>query len=330
MNPLFARFLATVVIVLWGTTSLFAQQITEQKKTVAFAFGTVHLPKGDGTLVTTKMPLGTVFFVYYPDSRLGTDRGFGYVVTAKHVLKDGDGRYLKEISIRVNLKNSQEQDGVTNIDGIPVSDERGDLIWFHDAKDEAIDVAAFPLLPNENKVDFKTIPVSMFAEEPILREFKVSEGDAVYFIGLMAQYYGQHRNFPVVRRGALALMTDEKIQTATGVQKAYIAELVTWPGNSGSPVFLNLAGMRDGSLSLGSNFRFLGLLCGGFLDRRPGTVLDASQVVLGSGANIGVSYIVPADSLKAILESAPAREHRDLMVKQFLDATGSIPENSRN
>jgi hypothetical protein len=60
----------------------------------------------------------------------------------------------------------------------------------------------------------------------------------------MTQYYGESKNYPVVRRGSLALMTDEQIDTPTGKQKAFIAELASWPGNSGSPVFLSLTGLR--------------------------------------------------------------------------------------
>jgi hypothetical protein len=60
------RIFVTIAIFLWSSTALFAQQITEQKKTVAFAFGTVHLHKANGTPITVSMPLGTVFFVYYP------------------------------------------------------------------------------------------------------------------------------------------------------------------------------------------------------------------------------------------------------------------------
>jgi hypothetical protein len=164
----------------------------------------------------------------------------------------------------------------------------------------------------------------MFADESILREFKVSEGDAVYYIGLMVQYFGDKKNYPVVRRGTLALMTEEKIQTLLGPQKAFIAELVSFPGNSGSPVFLNLAGLRDGSLALGSHYRFLGLISGGFLNRIPGTVLDATQVLFGDGANTGISFIVPADALKTILESAPARAHRQAVVDRISDQTGSV------
>jgi len=172
-------------------------------------------------------------------------------------------------------------------------------------------------------VSAKTIPIQMFADESLLREYKVSEGDAIFFVGLMPQYYGDKKNYPVVRRGTLALMTGEKIRTPTGQQNVFIAEMISWPGNTGSPVFLNLTGLRDGSLALGSNFRFLGLLSGDFLNKIPATALDAAQVLLGDGARTGISFIVPADRLKAILESAPARAQRDAAVQRLSNQTGA-------
>lgn len=122
-----------------------------------------------------------------------------------------------------------------------------------------------PLLPNQETVDFKDIPTAMFVDETTLKTDAIEEDDNLYFIGLMAQYYGVKRNYPVVRRGTLALMTDEPINTPNGQQKAFIAELQSWPGNSGSPVFLNLGGLRGNSLMLGQRLRFLGILAGGFL-----------------------------------------------------------------
>lgn len=109
------------------------------------------------------------------------------------------------------------------------------------------------------------------------------------------------------------------MQTPTGPGKAFIAELVSWPGNSGSPVFLNLTGLRDGNLSLGTNFKFLGLLSGSFLNRIPATVPDSSQLLLGDGANIGVSFIVPAEKVRAVLESTAARRWRDSAVQSLAD-----------
>ena len=238
-----------------------AQDINEQKKVVAFAFGTIKPSNADGTPMKNasgvpleaEIPLGTAFFVSYPDARGGPDYGFFYVVTAKHVLKDPRGAFLKEIKLRLNLKQAE----------------------------------------------------------------KVAEGDLLYFIGLMTQYYGDLKNYPVVRRGALGIMTDEKIETPTGRQKAFIAELTSWPGNSGSPVFLNLTGLRGGNLSLGVNLKFLGILCGSFLNKFKATVLNADTLVAGNDLNTGVSYIIPADRVRAVLDSPAAQANRDAQIQQL-------------
>jgi hypothetical protein len=242
-----------------------------------------------GKPLAIEQPLGTAFFVVYPDSRGGPDYGFVYLVTAKHVLKDADGSFLKDIKLRVNLNDGKGSDFITSI---PVSDASGNLVWFHDTND-AVDVAATPLLPDQKTVDFKAIPLTLFVDDATITSQKVAEGDALYFIGLMTQYYGTNRNYPVVRRGTLALMTDEQIETPTGNQNAFIAELASWPGNSGSPVFLSLSGLRQGNLVMGTNLKFLGILSGSFLNRFKGTMLEAT-VIEGNELNTGISFIVPA------------------------------------
>lgn len=301
-----------------------AQDINEQKKVVAFAFGTIKPSNADGTPMKNasgvpleaEIPLGTAFFVSYPDARGGPDYGFFYVVTAKHVLKDPRGAFLKEIKLRLNLKQAKNGSFVDFIPPIPVADAQGKLTWFHDP-DDAIDVAALPLLPDMQRFDFKALPISMFADGKTLEAEKVAEGDLLYFIGLMTQYYGDLKNYPVVRRGALGIMTDEKIETPTGRQKAFIAELTSWPGNSGSPVFLNLTGLRGGNLSLGVNLKFLGILCGSFLNKFKATVLNADTLVAGNDLNTGVSYIIPADRVRAVLDSPAAQANRDAQIQQL-------------
>jgi hypothetical protein len=319
MGSKIAIFIAAMLIT---PNIAFSQQIVEQKKAVAFAFGNVHVPNPEATggvgaqlpkSLLVNQPLGTVFFVGYPDARGGPAFTFGYLVTAKHVLKDSDKTYLKEIRIRLNLKNTSADHSTETIT-LPVSIDGKTLIWLHDDDDDAIDIAAIPFLPDLEKFDFKAIPIDWFADDATIRDFKVAEGDSLYFIGLMAQYYGKAKNYPVVRRGTLAMMTDEKIETPTGLQKAYIAELVSWPGNSGSPVFLNLGGMRDGALSLGMNLKFLGILSGSFLNAWKGTILD-SQLIEGNALNTGISFIVPAGEVRAILDSPAAQSLRDTAIR---------------
>jgi hypothetical protein len=181
-----------LIVAFWGASpAQWAQDIAEQKKAVAFAFGTVHPRNQDGTPMknssgaplSLESPLGTVFFVWYPDARGGSDYGFGYLVTAKHVLKDNDGTFLKDISVRLNLAQTSGSLAFESVNNIPVADAQGQLTWFHDTTDDAVDVAVLPFLPEQKKFDYKAIPVGMFADEKILRDERVTEGDSLYFKG---------------------------------------------------------------------------------------------------------------------------------------------------
>jgi hypothetical protein len=257
------------------------------------------------------VPLGTGFFVGYEDQRPGATGTFSYLVTAKHVLKDVDGSFLPKITIRLNLKHSADDSGVGFISDIPVTDAQGTLLWLQ-SEDSAQDVVALPLSPNEGEFEFATISTGMFLNEGAVNFGDVAEGDGLYFIGLMEQYYGIKRNYPLVRRGTLALITDEPIETPMGPQRVYIAELESWPGNSGSPVFL----LRDGhgSGADANSSTFLGMLIASFLNKF--TVLsNGAQLEGGDKSNIGVTCIVPAAVIRQVLESPAAQQEREARAK---------------
>src|SRR4051812_30184043 len=104
------RTVLLTLLALTLTTQSFCQGVEEEKTSVGFIFGVVHPHNPDGSAVkdlTTgrdlaiTVPLGTAFFVFYPDSRSGPDNGFVYLVTNKHVLKDTDGSFLKSVSLRM-------------------------------------------------------------------------------------------------------------------------------------------------------------------------------------------------------------------------------------
>ena len=205
---------------------------------------------------------------------------------------------------------------------VSVSDENGRLLWFA-SKDEAVDLAVLPLLPDQKKFDFKAIPISMFVDDATLKSKSVSEGDSLYFIGLLAQFYGVHHNYPVIRRGTLAMMTDELIEMPSGKQKGFVAELQSWPGNSGSPVFLNLSGFRGtGALNLGGqdSLRLLGVLEGVFENKVPVSVVGQPELhgATGTDAPVGVSIVIPAMQIREILDSPEAQRQRDLEFQELL------------
>jgi len=108
-------------------------------------------------------------------------------------------------------------------------------------------------------------------------------------------------------------MTTEDIPSPTGPQNLFIAELQSWPGNSGSPVFLSLGGLRNGSLLVGQDLHFLGILLGDFVNKIPATLVGGEQLQLGdnNAANVGVSLIVPASKIRSVLNSPEAQKQRD-------------------
>lgn len=125
----FKKILLTVLIL---SIACPAQVMQQLKKTVAFVYGQGHVKGPDGKSILIDGPLGTAFFVLYPDPRGGADYGFIYMVTAKHVLKDElEGKYLDKVRLRMNKKDGS---GVAFAE-IPVSDRQGTLLWLDDKDD---------------------------------------------------------------------------------------------------------------------------------------------------------------------------------------------------
>jgi hypothetical protein len=82
-----------------------------------------------------------------------------------------------------------------------------------------------------------------------IRKFGVGIGDDLFVVGRFVDHDGIQRNQPTVRFGAIAQMPGEPIATTMGRQDAYLAELRSISGYSGSPVFALIPFHRDGTLS---------------------------------------------------------------------------------
>ena len=197
---------------------------------------------------------------------------------------------------------------------LPVTDDAGHLLWFQDPNNQASDVVAFPFAPDEKVFDAVGISISLFADEELIKNEKVIEGDALYFVGLMPQYYGDRKNYPLLRKGSLALLTDEAIDTPSGKQHVYLADMPSWPGNSGSPVLLNLGGQREGGLMAGFRLYFLGVLLAYYSNMRTGQTVDTATITGGDPSNIGISLVLPATTLRHVLDSELAKKQRDSQI----------------
>lgn len=211
-----------------NTTPPVDPGITQIRKSVTF----IKLTCRDGAKEFDVR--GTGFFVFYPDTRLGKEAGFVYLVTNRHVAlcwnDSGHAMQVERISIRLNRRKADgenfSQEGFLN--------EHGNVPWVV-PQDDSVDLAAFPCLPDEAKYDYKLIPVSIFATSDVLSQRKVTEGEPVFFAGFFHQFPGTKRMQPIVRQGIVAMMPDEKFPFVGQPEKLYLADVHVFGGNSGAP-----------------------------------------------------------------------------------------------
>ena len=82
-------------------------------------------------------------------------------------------------------------------------------------------------------------------------------------------------------------------------------------GNSGSPLFVNLSGFRNGAIYGGTQDRLLGVVSG-FYHEDSNLNLTVATTLRGTlEQNSGIAIVVPVDELKALLDSAAVQAAGD-------------------
>jgi hypothetical protein len=256
---------------------------------------------------------GTAFFVFYEDKRLGENQGFGYLVTNRHMAEpqsNGHAALVLQESLRINTKI--EVNGLQSAD-IPLP--MGSGIHWYFPRDEAVDLAVIPFSPNQSSVDIEPFPVSMFATKDVVEKMKITEGDSVLFAGFFYQLPGQKKIEPIVRQGVLAMLPDENLTTTRGKSgHLYLADIHVFGGNSGSPLFVNIGGMRGNTIMAGFPFRLLGVVSGYFYEAQDFSLQVATTLSGKANANSGISMVVPVDDLKTLLDEPELQAQRDATV----------------
>ena len=288
-----------LIALLFGGGAASAAPIPpEVKSVVAFVF----IP---GKQLGEFIPYGTAFFVGVKDTQ-NSERSFVYLVTAKHVLQAPDHKsWLPNIFLRLNTKN-----GASEVVKIPVALSGPHRTVFIHA-DPSVDVAIIPALPDQNKFDFKFLAEDMVTTEKDYKDLNITEGSEVFFTGLFTAYVGARKNYPVVRFGKVALITDEKIKFANQDAQLYLIESGSYGGNSGSPVFFYLGADRTpGSLHLGPPvLKLAGVMSGSFLDLQPVRTIENSGVNIAP-SNMGIAAVVPAYKLHELLFGVELKKQR--------------------
>ena len=179
--------------------------------------------------------------------------------------------------------------------------------------DPTVDIAVLPWAPDQSLHEFKLIGLEMFVTSEIMTTEKVAEGDEIFFVGLLPQYYNTRRNEPVTRFGRLALIPEEKIASPEGPIDLLFAECQSFPGNSGSPVFLQFGPIRQaGTIVVGGDrLMLLGIMKGYFYQSGKVNIHPVTTLELAFQENIGIAAITPVQKVHEILFSEVLVQQRE-------------------
>jgi hypothetical protein len=206
---------------------------------------------------------------------------------------------------------SKQQPSV--VEGVKFVNLGGPENWiFHE--NPIVDAAVLPWQPAAT-VDVWPFPIKDSVTPELIAREGIGPGEDVFVVGLFSPRAGQTRNIPIIRVGNIAAMPDEPIETATGRQEAYLVELLSIGGLSGSPVFTYLGGIRrepskDEKISVTARAGAIYLL--GLMNGHWGigsAQVDAVQDALDGGdrVNMGIAIVVPIARLLEILDYPRAR-----------------------
>ena len=298
------RIVAVLVIglVILPAVSSFGIPVPpEVKKVIAFIF----VPGKDGNLI----PQGTAFLigVKHPQK---PDESFAYLVTAKHVLLTNDKKsWLPAVFVRLNKKDGSSD--MLRFDLIFEGPKKN--VFTHE--DSTVDLAVIPAVPDQQKYDFRFLPEEMITTKEDYLKLNIREGSDVFFTGLFIPHVAQ-RNYPIVRFGKVALVSDERIEFGGVEAELYLMKANAYSGNSGSPVFFYFGAEREpGTLTLGQPvLKLAGVISGRFNDVLPVQVVQTDAVPIVT-PSLGIAGVVPAYKLHDILFGEDLKKQRGASTK---------------
>jgi hypothetical protein len=289
--------------------SIKNQSVFEQlKKSVTFLFAEIN---------DEIKAIGTGFFVCVqiegkdvPLDEIESNYFEVYLITAKHVLQK-DHKLFDKIYLRLNRKN---QNPVL----LPFEINKNNT-YLH--PDESVDLICCICCPNPEEFDYIWIPTVYLPSKNTLSE-NIQIGNEIIHLGLFANYMGKERNHPVFRFGRISMLTEEKIEInaynePTKLAHIYLGEIQSFPGNSGSPVFVQLPRLRPpNQIRFGEPETYLfGVLKGHYNDIRLRKFVDLEDNILQS-LNNGIAMITPSYLIREILFSSIVSKRRIEMARK--------------
>jgi hypothetical protein len=253
---------------------------------------------------------GTGFLVSVPDAS-SPDKAFQYLVTNRHVAQPGieNGKPCKLLGSSAMVNPKDVSSPAARVP-LPAG------AWIY-PDDDGVDLAAMAFGLDPSKADIKNIPLSLFIDDAGTSNHGIIEGDPVIFSGLFVQFPGVRRFEPIVREGRIAMIPSEKVVgTLRKPASILLTEAHAYGGNSGSPMFVDLAGIRNGALMVGNNYKFIGVVAGEVQEGADFT-LNVTTTYKGQAAtNSGISLVVPANEVRALLLNGAFEQQREFATQR--------------
>lgn len=262
--------------------------------------------------------IGTGFIVEVIDSRLnakpGDQYGYLYLVTNRHVAQPGieHGHPCRVTGRSIGANHKDNSNGSGRLTTVPVA---VDGQWQY-PEDDSVDLAATNFNGSHDEWDYQQFTDAMFVSPEMMDQKKVAEGDSVMFAGLFVQYVGGSRLEPIVRSGRIAMLPKDKIITTLGRPgRVLLAEVHSFGGNSGSPMFVEVPIDRR---SLGYSYKFLGVVAGEVFETSDLTLQTTTSYKGNLQANSNVSMIVPAEEVRKLLFIPEFVNQREVSTTNYL------------
>lgn len=229
-------------------------------------------------------------------------QGINHIITAKHVIIDTQTNDItKEMGVFYNKKNG-------NIGFVPLQEinESKGFKWIFHANPE-VDLAIAPYTV------FAEQDVLLILEENLLTIENLFETKDVYFISYQPGLENPNKIIPIIRKGAISLIKDDK---------SFYIDGFAFPGNSGSPVFVtpspisfDYRGVRVGGDQYGG--KMIGIISSYLPYNETAISMQTGRVMMVTQENTGLSEVWSIDLLKEICESDEFNSQIDAIKKRF-------------
>jgi hypothetical protein len=246
-----------------------------------------------------QVPIGTAFIVGYPVP--GKANQFvPLVVTAKHVIGDHTkvfGRF-----------STQEGKSTAMAEYDLAALRRAGDYWEH--PESGVDIVVFRT-PHFQQAKYEVVPMDLVASRDDFKSASIQTTDRVVFPGLLVNFMGLAKNYPIIRSGSIALIPDELVpmryavgaKTVETRQEVLFIDGTAVPGESGSPVFLWPGPrLQGGTFAIGGTKPLVLGVLHGFYPAQPRevkTIQTGPVQVFAENSNIAIVF--PSWRLREIL-----------------------------